>query len=62
MKRVFAFILGPRPELRAIIVLLAVIIYALFAILWQLEDIESDIPYIDNCGYSGDPCQVEIAS
>lgn len=62
MRRLFALIAGQHPEARVIIVLLAVITYLLFAILWQLEEIDSSIPYIESCGYSGDPCKVEIVS
>jgi len=62
IKRFAAAIAGPRPELRLIVLTLTAITYLLLLIFWELEDIDSSIPYIDNCGYLGDPCQVEIAS
>lgn len=60
MRRVVDFLVGNRPELRLIILALAAIIYLLILIFWELKEIDSSIPYIESCGYSGDPCEVKI--
>jgi len=55
-------IAGQQPELRIIAALLALIAYLLFQVLKQGESIESSMPYVENCGGWGNPCEVEITN
>lgn len=53
-------LVGPVPELRLIVLLLGVIVYLLFQLLDQADDIEESIPYVDTCGDSSNPCRVVV--
>ena len=52
--------LGPQPELRIIIVLLALIAFLVFKAWKQEENIVSEMSYIEHCGGYDKPCRVEI--